>query len=77
MSHNGNKIMRENMHGVHLLLFFSKIYFPLDVCFISMHWHKTLKQYKIFRQKTYQTQQCLMEGMDLPPPPPSPNIMVS
>ena len=38
VSHNGNiKIMRENMHDVHLLPFFSKIYFPLNVCFISMH----------------------------------------
>ena len=36
MLHNGNK-MRENMHDVHLLLLFSKKYFPLNVCFISMH----------------------------------------
>ena len=56
MSHDVNKIMRENMHDVHLLLFFSKTYFPLNVCFISMQLHKTVKQYKIFRQKTYQTQ---------------------
>ena len=77
MSDNGNKIMRENMHDVHLLLFFSKTYFPLNVCYISMHWHKTVKQCKIFRQNTYQTQNFLMEGMDLPPPPPPPIIMVS
>ena len=38
MLHNGNKIMRENRHDVRLLLLFSKInYFPLNVCFISMH----------------------------------------
>ena len=36
--HNGNKIMRENRHDVRLLLLFSKKkYFPLNVCFISMH----------------------------------------
>ena len=35
--HNGNK-MRENRHDVCLLLLFSKKkYFPLNVCFISMH----------------------------------------
>ena len=64
MSHNGNKIMRENMHDIHLLLFFSKTYFHLNVCFIS----KTVKQYKVFRQKAYQTQKCLMEGLDVPHP---------
>ena len=62
MSHNGNKIMRENMHDIHLLLLFSKIYFHLNVYFIS----KTVKQYKVFRQKAYQTPKCLMEGMDVP-----------
>ena len=35
--HNGNKIMRENSHDVRLLLLFSKIKIPLNVCFISMH----------------------------------------
>ena len=35
--HNGNKIMRENRHDVRLFLLFSKKYFPLNVCFISMH----------------------------------------
>ena len=65
--HNGYKIMRENRHDVRLLLF-SKEYFPLNVCFISIHWHKTVNQYKLFRQKTYQTQKYLMEGMDTPPP---------
>ena len=33
-----------------------------------MHCYKTVKQYKLFKQKTYQTQKCLMEGMYLPPP---------
>ena len=37
MSHNGNKTMRENMNDFHILLFFSKKYFPLNMCFISMH----------------------------------------